>query len=623
MTAQFHKPNQNDHLGLIDNPKLHKLLLKQIGKKSIVPVETVEFSDYVIKINKRDKEQTRVLLITNQAIYNLKPNDYTTYKRRILISSLTAISLSVVSDEFIFHIPDEYDYRYKSNKKATISQLCAQLYKSLNTSSKLSLLSVIQSSLKSRTLTKQMARLQTRDELMRRKYILASEVHDSDNEEQAEIEKLHMKRRSQQQPSMIQADTSIQPPTQTIVCKLTQSINTSTIQPASTPVPIVEHIMTHVSNNDPNQIKLDDFELLRVLGRGSFGKVMQVRHRHTSHIYAMKILKKSSIVARNQVEHTKSERKILQSLNHPFLMTLRYAFQSAEKLYFVLDYYQGGELFFHLKQQRRFAEDTARYYVGEIACALGYLHSINVIYRDLKPENILLDEYGHVCLTDFGLSKDITLVDSSSNHRNTVTNKSADPLQAMTFCGTPEYLAPEIVCGTGHNKSVDWWSLGILLYELTVGIPPFYSQNLNEMYHKIQHGILRFPPFLSDSCKSLIIGLLNRDPNKRLGSQNDLLDIQQHAFFKSIDWNELLLKKYDMPYKPKIRAIDDVSNFDTTFTSEPVVDSMTNSSMITANNAVNTHHELNSHNSYTHHIQDSGVESFHDFGFNNITIGAQ
>jgi serine/threonine protein kinase len=246
-------------------------------------------------------------------------------------------------------------------------------------------------------------------------------------------------------------------------------------------------------------------------------------------------------------------------------MTLRYAFQSKDKLYFVLDYFQGGELFFHLKNNRRFEEDVARIYVGEIALALGHLHSLAVIYRDLKPENILLDDNGHVCLTDFGLSKDVDPQD-----------------KAHTFCGTPEYLAPEIVTGAGHDKAVDWWSLGILLYELTVGIPPFYSQNVNEMYNKIQHGVLRFPPFLSENCKSLIVALLNRDPKKRLGSREDVEDVKAHPFFEDIDFDKMMKKEIDPPYQPKVKGADDTSNFDNTFTSEPVVDSVVAASSLSS-----------------------------------------
>merc|ERR1712130_30609 len=311
------------------------------------------------------------------------------------------------------------------------------------------------------------------------------------------------------------------------------------------------------------KVQIDDFELLKVIGRGAFGKVMLVKKKDDGKIYAMKIMKKRTIMGRGQVDHTKAERKILQSLDHPFLMALRYAFQSKEKLYLVLDYIKGGELFFHLKNNRRFTEDVARLWCGEIALAMGHLHSLGVIYRDLKPENILVDNTGHVVLTDFGLAKDVS-PDEKTN----------------TFCGTPEYLAPEIVTGSGHDKAVDWWSLGILLYELTVGIPPFYSQNVNEMYKKIQHGILRFPPFLSDSCKKIIVAFLNRDPKKRLGSENDLEEIKEQPFFEDIDWDKLNARKYECSFQPKVKNDLDTDNFEDTFTSEAVVDSVVDGSAL-------------------------------------------
>ena len=178
---------------------------------------------------------------------------------------------------------------------------------------------------------------------------------------------------------------------------------------------------------------------------------------------------------------------------------------------------------------------------------------------DLKPENILLDENGHVCLTDFGLSKDLT----------------PENRKAHTFCGTPEYLAPEVIMGVGHTKEVDWWSLGILLYELVVGIPPFYSQNVNEMYSKIQHGVLRFPPFLSDACKAFIVALLHRDPTKRLGTgAADFNELKSHAFFAPFDWDKVYRKEVTPLYTPFVKSEMDTSNFDTQFTNEPVVDSV-------------------------------------------------
>jgi len=509
-----------DRLSLASNADVAKML-----KKNGQGTESVVFSDFVIKINKREKEQTRVILITNKATYNLKPNNYSSCQRRIAHTNLVAITASKISDEFVIHIPDEYDYRFKSAKKDKICEVLAVVHKEANGDKKVKLpiTYIDQPDLKDMAITKAMARMQTREDILKRKQALAAVEHDSDKEEG----------------------------------KQETTTESSSDEKGTT---------TQLLDNT-EKVRLDDFELLKVLGRGSFGKVMQVKKKSNGKVYAMKILKKRAIIARNQVEHTKAERKILQALQHPFLMTLRYAFQSKEKLYFVLDYYQGGELFFHLKNKRRFSEEVARIYVGEIALALGHLHSLAVIYRDLKPENILLDDNGHVCLTDFGLSKDVDKDD-----------------KAHTFCGTPEYLAPEIVTGAGHDKAVDWWSLGILLYELTVGIPPFYSQNVNEMYNKIQHGVLRFPPFLSEPCKNLIVALLNRDPTKRLGSKDDVNDIRGHQFFKDMSWDKLYKKEIEPAYKPKLKekaeTKQDTSNFDETFTKEPVVDSVVQGSKL-------------------------------------------
>jgi serum/glucocorticoid-regulated kinase 2 len=220
-------------------------------------------------------------------------------------------------------------------------------------------------------------------------------------------------------------------------------------------------------------------------------------------LYAMKTLRKAALVKRNQLLHTKTERNILQNIQHPFLVNLKFAFQTPDKLYMVLEYMGGGELFHWLKQHRKFSETRGRLYASEICLALGALHSRDIIYRDLKPENILLDLKGHLRLTDFGLSKDNIMGAGAAGG-------------TKTFCGTPEYLAPEILENKGHGKAVDWWSFGTLVYEMICGLPPFYDTNVQRMYHKILHSPLRFPSYLSKESKDCLHGLLQRKVRRTL-----------------------------------------------------------------------------------------------------------
>jgi len=306
----------------------------------------------------------------------------------------------------------------------------------------------------------------------------------------------------------------------------------------------------------------DDFELLTVIGKGSFGKVMQVRKKDDGKIYAMKVLRKDTIVARKQVAHTKAEKNILMKIQHPFIVNLNYAFQTKDKLYMILDYINGGELFFHLKKEGRFAESRVKLYAAEIVCALAHLHSLDIVYRDLKPENILLDAEGHICITDFGLSK--KLEQEGGTH---------------TFCGTPEYLAPEVLKGHGHGIAVDWWSLGTLLYEMLTGLPPFYAQNVNVMYQKILSGELRFPQYISEDAKSLLEGLLTRDPAVRLGTKGGD-EVKGHPWFADIQWDKLIKKEIEPPFKPKVRSVDDTSQIDPQFTRERPIDSVAETSVL-------------------------------------------
>merc|ERR1712137_696036 len=334
----------------------------------------------------------------------------------------------------------------------------------------------------------------------------------------------------------------------------------------TSPDPKVDWDAPTIFSKNNKAVNVDDFELLKVIGKGSFGKVMQVQKKDDGQIYAMKVLRKEAIIARKQVDHTRAEKAILQKVSHPFIVKLNYAFQTEDKLYMVLDYINGGELFFHLKKEGKFSEERVQLYTAEIALALSHLHSLGIVYRDLKPENILVDNNGHICITDFGLSKEIS--------PDEVTH---------TFCGTPEYLAPEVLKGQGHGCPVDWWSLGTLIYEMLTGLPPFYSQNINIMYQKILNGELRFPDTMSPDACSLLEGLLTRDPAKRYGS--DFSVIKNHPFFSGIDWGKLERKEIEPPFKPQVYGKEDTEQIDPEFTSEKAVDSLVESSALTGDEA--------------------------------------
>lgn len=312
-------------------------------------------------------------------------------------------------------------------------------------------------------------------------------------------------------------------------------------------------------NLQKKPLTIDDFDLLKVVGKGSFGKVMQVRKRDTQRIYALKTIRKAHIVSRSEVNHTLAERTVLAQIDNPFIVPLKFSFQSPEKLYLVLAFINGGELFHHLQREGKFDLNRARFYTAELLCALECLHEYNVIYRDLKPENILLDYTGHIALCDFGLCK--------------LNMKGQE--KTNTFCGTPEYLAPELLLAQGYTKVVDWWTLGVLFYEMLTGLPPFYDENVNEMYRKILQDPLRFPEDMDREAKSLIQGLLERNPEKRLGV-NGAAEIKAHPFFAQIDWRRLMAKKYAAPFKPAVESATDTSNFDQEFTSEVPADSVVN-----------------------------------------------
>ncbi|OMP07094.1 hypothetical protein COLO4_07632 [Corchorus olitorius] len=299
---------------------------------------------------------------------------------------------------------------------------------------------------------------------------------------------------------------------------------------------------------------------MRVVGKGAFGKVFQVRQKgdvEGDGIFAMKVMRKDTIIKKKHVDYMKAERDILTKVVHPFIVQLRYSFQTKSKLYLILDFVNGGHLFFHLYRQGIFSEDQARFYTAEIVSAVSHLHTCGIVHRDLKPENILVDVDGHVMLTDFGLAKEI---DESS--------------RSNSMCGTTEYMAPEILQSKGHNKDADWWSIGILLYEMLTGQPPFTHPSRQKLQQRIIQEKIKLPPFLSTEAHSLLKGLLQKEPSRRLGSgPSDGDEIKKHKWFQSINWKKLEAREIQPKFKPDVNGKECIANFDKCWTTMPADDS--------------------------------------------------
>ncbi|BGP12782.1 hypothetical protein JCM10213_007296 [Rhodosporidiobolus nylandii] len=320
-------------------------------------------------------------------------------------------------------------------------------------------------------------------------------------------------------------------------------------QPEPTPQAVLSPTPSQsssMSRKTSSRYSLTDFSFIRTLGTGSFGRVHLVRSQHNQRSYAIKVLSKERVVKMKQVEHTNSEREMLERVRHPFLVNLWGTFKDSKNLYMVMDFVAGGELFSLLRKSQRFPDPVAKFFAAEVALALDYLHSLDIIYRDLKPENILLGADGHVKITDFGFAKHV-------------------PDITWTLCGTPDYLAPEIVQSRGYNKSVDWYALGVLMFEMLAGYPPFFTEDSNPMrlYEKIIAGKIRYPAYFTPEAKDLLKSLLTTDITKRFGNlANGSRDIFGHVWFQEVDWERLYRKEIPAPYVPKVEGDWDASNFD-------------------------------------------------------------
>ncbi|CAD8178540.1 unnamed protein product [Paramecium octaurelia] len=486
--------------------------------------EKILLSTLIIKVNQNQKKQERTFLITNKYVYNIVPKSDSKImqifgkimsnqiKRKIKLSSIQAVSVTSLGAEFVIHVPSEYDYRFQSSdyRKQILETLC-QCYQTYN-QRKLPF-------------------------FFKDDFTLVS-VCTTENDVKKGIKRFPTEQPIELDVKELREHSNRKPQEQLIYKRpgLQKQISSS-------------------------MISIEDFDLIKVLGRGAFGKVMMCEKKDSKELFAIKSLRKEHIMDKNQVEHTRAERKLLEEIDNPFLISLEYAFQTQEKLFFVMRFMRGGELFKHLRDKRRFPEQTAQFYAASILLALEYLHKMQVVYRDLKPENILMDEYGYIKMTDYGLAKFLKPGDFT-----------------YSFVGTPEYLAPEIIRQNGHSLGVDWWSFGILIYEMLVGRPPFFSQNQSQLFKSIVESDVVFPSQLtiSNSVKDLITKLLTKNPFERLGHNGDAQQIKEHPWFREYPFQDLINKKLQAPIVPKLYDKLDVQNFDQEFTREEAMNSVVN-----------------------------------------------
>ena len=314
----------------------------------------------------------------------------------------------------------------------------------------------------------------------------------------------------------------------------------------------------------PTKVCVDDFDILRVIGRGTSGKVQLVRNKIDHQLYAMKSMSKKILAENDQIEQTLIEKNVLLKTQHPFLVCAHFTFQTETKIFLILDYVAGGELFSRLKEEGKFSEKRTKLYAAEVLLGLEHLHKLGIIYRDLKPENVLVDVEGHLKITDFGLVK----TDMTANSTTT------------TFCGTAEYISPEMLNQIPYTQVIDWWCFGVLLFEMLTGIPPFYDENTNNLYNSILNDPIDFPHYISKNARSLITLLLDRNPKTRLGAKDDADEIKRHPFFSDINFDDVLNKRIKPEYVLNVKFDTDTSNFEQEFTREKAMISLEDETLI-------------------------------------------
>ena len=482
-------------------------------KKNVTREEEIQFSDKVQKINKNGWKQNRSLILTDKAIYNIKNKQL---KRRIDYKTIKGITLAKQSEEFVIHCEDmDYDYQFISSKRKMIIEIINKNY------------------------------LLVKGEEIKLFEINVKTLTDF----------VTTKKEKEKQQTM-----SRMPKTGKISVKDYLFGNKS-----KTEVNVIPQKKGKKKKNIFNNIKvtMDDFDLIKVIGRGSVGKIYLVEYKTDKKYYAMKSMRKDQLVSEGIVDNILLERNILMEGQCPFILPLSFFFQTPERIYYITPYISGGDLFHKLKTEIFFKEETVKFYSAQIAIALQYIHDLGIAYRDLKPENILIDQDGYIKLCDFG---------SCVKIRGTEKETS--------FAGSPEYAAPEMITYSGHNTMCDWWSLGILIYELLYGNTPFFNMDKNRMYDLINTGSISYPKFIqiegeekprnykiSDEAKNLISLLLEKDPGNRLGTSG-LQQIKKHPFFNGISFDDLVKKKIKAPFKPNTKDLKDINSITNNFDEE-------------------------------------------------------
>ncbi|CAD8181062.1 unnamed protein product [Paramecium octaurelia] len=467
--------------------------------------ESILLSTCLWKFSHINKQQERILLITNKNIYNITPQSTLVnffskvvssvrVKRKIAIQYVAGVTISKCGFEFVIHVPDEYDYRYSSlDFREKILSTLSDVYQKLLKKS-LAIYLTDDLTLIPYTTTKVDAK----------KGICRMHGHPINIDPQTlsnfDFSTLKAPEENQKQPSIRK-------------------------------------------NYDYSQ----HYNLLKYLYQGMLGQVILVQHIKQEKYYVFKLMQKQDVITTDHLNHAQIERKLLEIFDHPFIIKLVQAFETDDQLVFVLPFYQGGDLYTHLKKETRLKEERVKFIVAQLLLALGYVHDRDYLYRDLKPENILMDSNGYVVLTDLGLCKQLP-----NNHLS------------YSFTGSAEYIAPEMITATGYNRMIDWWMLGILAYELIFGITPFYCDNQSQLFESIQEREVRFSTNISISieCKDFITNLLKKDPKERLGYKRDFLDLQLHQWFKDVDFRELI-RKTNQTWKLNLNDPLDLRFFET------------------------------------------------------------